>query len=378
MEKQEILFLSHTQISDDSRILKAMSVSEKLQNTNVSAVGISARASSSIKAEKSGIIDIDLNSRSLDFLPKIIRHILSLLEYYLKTLYIVRSKSVNIVYCNDDTALPLSVIIKSWKSARLIYDAHELESDRNGISKLHGRLVKFIEYALWRYVDHFITVSPSISNWYKSSYGSKDMTIIYNTPKIQAKDEKIISFREKYNLSDDQKVFLYLGKIMPGRGLESLLDTFSKLDDKYCFVLLGDGHQKLELELRAKKLGCKNVFFHDPVPHDRVVSLAATADYGLCLLENVSTSDYLSLPNKLFEYTFAGLTIIASDFPEIANYLRNVGCGKVVRAEAEIYEIIKNISAGEGLKPNYAYLNKFTWEAQRELLKDVFERNLRE
>ena len=39
-----------------------------------------------------------------------------------------------IIHCHDMFVLPLAVVVKLLTGARLIYDAHELESDRNGLS----------------------------------------------------------------------------------------------------------------------------------------------------------------------------------------------------------------------------------------------------
>ena len=49
---------------------------------------------------------------------------------------------------------------------------------------------------------------------------------------------------------------------------------------------------------------------------------------GFCLIENVSLSDYYSLPNKLFEYVNAGLYVISCDFPEIKSKLYKHKLGK--------------------------------------------------
>ena len=42
-------------------------------------------------------------------------------------------------------------------------------------------------------------------------------------------------------------------------------------------------------------------------------------------------SDYLSLPNKLFEYLLAEVPVIGSDFPEISNVLNVTGLGNLAR-----------------------------------------------
>ena len=55
-------------------------------------------------------------------------------------------KRADIVHCNDLSALPVGVIIKKFfnKNVKIVYDAHEYETERNGLvgiqKKLHQRL----------------------------------------------------------------------------------------------------------------------------------------------------------------------------------------------------------------------------------------------
>ncbi|MBK9624803.1 MAG: glycosyltransferase [Rhodocyclaceae bacterium] len=68
----------------------------------------------------------------------------------------------DVVHCHDTLVLPLGVIVKLFTRATLIYDAHELESDRNGLTELQGRLTLWVERWLWQFVDALIVVNPSI------------------------------------------------------------------------------------------------------------------------------------------------------------------------------------------------------------------------
>jgi glycosyltransferase involved in cell wall biosynthesis len=65
------------------------------------------------------------------------------------------------------------------------------------------------------------------------------------------------------------------------------------------------------------------------VPTEDVVRWAAGADVGLALIQNVSLSYFLSLPNKLFEYVAAGLPVVASDFPELRGVVEGRARGAV-------------------------------------------------
>ena len=78
-----------------------------------------------------------------------------------------------------------------------------------------------------------------------------------------------------------------------------------------------------------------NIFFHPPVEHNKVVRIVRSADYGLCFIEEVSLSDFYCLPNKLFEYAFAGVYALASDFPEISNVVKRFRLGTTVSLDRD-------------------------------------------
>ena len=63
----------------------------------------------------------------------------------------------------------------------------------------------------------------------------------------------------------------------------------------------------LETMIKKYSQDNKNIHVHAPVDHSEVVPLVSECDFGICNVENISLSDYLCLPNKLFEYCFAGL-----------------------------------------------------------------------
>src|SRR5690554_1162225 len=161
------LHLTHTDIESDSRILKEMG-SLASAGYVVSGIGVVLEdgAQKSAAGFKAKISAIRLTSRRLTFLPRTLRHVLSLVELVAKMLPRAIQQRPGIIHCHDTLVLPLGVIVKFFTGARLVYDAHELESDRNGLTKLQSRLTRRAEKLLWRFVDALIVVSPSIDNWY--------------------------------------------------------------------------------------------------------------------------------------------------------------------------------------------------------------------
>jgi len=286
----------------------------------------------------------------------------------------VTKKSLKVVHCHDTLVLPLGVILKYYTGANLIYDAHELESDRNGLSNVLGKLTLYVEKILWRYIDGLITVSPSIDRWYNKNIGYKFSKIILNSPILGKEDQDIdLSYlRNKFTINNDSKIFIYIGIFTSGRGIDLVVEAFKNPDIKSSIVFLGYGELSNDLKGLANKY--RNIYVHDAVSHEQVVSIAKSADYGLCLIQNVSLSDYYCMPNKLFEYCFAGIPVLASNFPELKNTVNEYRLGTCCELNLDsVIDGIKRLEGGE-VKTNFNRDDLYTlsWDAQEIELLDLY------
>lgn len=326
----KILHLTQTDIRNDSRILKEMR-SAYHNNFNVYGVGMSLNE---IETEKSKDLDclnvmtLNIISNRIKSLPKPIKHTLTLLEFLAKSTRYSISLKPDIIHCNDTLVLPIGVFIKFFTKSKLVYDAHELESNRNGLSKNLGKATLLVEKKLWKYVDGLIVVSPSIQKWYIDNIGHKKSTVVLNSPVFESlPNVKSTYLRDRFSIPKDSKIFIYIGILGRGRGIDLILESFKNVDNAHVvFLGYGDYFEKLsELE----KLH-SNIHLHDAVEHHKVVEIASSADVGLCLIENVSLSDYYCLPNKLFEYIFGGLPVLASNFPDISYVVEKYSLGVCV------------------------------------------------
>lgn len=369
---KKILHLTHTDIKTDSRILKEMGALAKA-GYEVKGLGIqleegAAETSIAFNAE---IDTIKLSSRQFKSLPRTLRHALSLCELLVKMLPRVIRLRPDVIHCHDTLVLPLGAIAKIITRAKLVYDAHELESDRNGLSKLQGKITLFFEKLLWRCVDSLIVVSPSIQKWYLDNVGPKPSVVILNSPLFESYDfarEKYL--HKKFNIPNDRLIFIYIGIFGRGRGLDHLIRAFSSEGIKSHIVFLGFGEFSSRLgQLAVEK---DNFHVHEAVPHSRVVPIARSADFGLCLIENISLSDYLCLPNKLFEYCFAGIPVLASNFPDIKKIIDEYGVGECCDLDVDVVvETIKKIEMNT-LDFSFKNLQPLTWQDQEKILLNLY------
>ena len=281
----------------------------------------------------------------------------------------------NIIHCHDTPVLPLGVILKWITGAKIIYDAHELESERNGLSRIAGKITLFVEKRSWRFIDRLIVVSPSILSWYNSNIGFKKSAVVLNSPLIshwENSREKNVYLREKFSIPEGALIFIYNGIFTSGRGIDLITNVFRCKDIQSHVVFLGYGDMKEDL-LRLSKKHSK-VHVHDAVAHQDVVQINQSADVGLALIEHVSLSDYFCLPNKLFEYAFAGIPVLTSKFPDMAEIVREHNLGECSDVNYEsIYQCIKKIETEKSTrKADFKDLYALSWQAQAGKLNSLY------
>jgi glycosyltransferase involved in cell wall biosynthesis len=381
MKNIKILHLSNSDIRIDPRIIKELKALEKLDYKHCLGIGIDrvddqglniSDMAGEVKAE---IVTCQIKSYRGIFnkIPRQIAYFFRLLEITYKfTIAGIRFKP-NIVHCHGPFVLLAGVIIKLFNGCKLVYDAHELESNKNGQSLIVSKSVLLIEKISWKSVDLLVSVSDSILEWYNKKLGMKPVVLILNSPQSQNifKSEGKIKnnsnyFRHLYKIAPDKKIFLYLGAFIPGRGIEHLLTIFKSKISNAHIVFMGYG--KLGPMITDYANSSSNIHIHHALPQNEFIAIASSADIGVCMIENISLSDYYSLPNKFFEYIFAGLTVLGSNFPEIRKYIEKYSLGMCCEADSESLESsILNISAQPRLYPING-VHELSWEYQAEKL----------
>jgi glycosyltransferase involved in cell wall biosynthesis len=253
---------------------------------------------------------VRLRARSLP--PGIARSALALLEWYLRILVRLARERVTAVHAHSIFVLPLGALLRLLKRAPLVYDAHELETETLGMRGARQRIAKRAERALMRFVDWTIVVTPSIAAWYREAYGTKRVTTIRNIPERRnlpaGRGGKL---RARIGARDGDLLFLYLGSLAPGRGVELLLEACERLPEDRRLVFLGSG--SLEGAIREAAGRHRNVHHVPSVPTHEVLEYAVDADVGLTVADGDCLSYRYSLSNKFFEYLMCGLPVIVSE-----------------------------------------------------------------
>ena len=371
-----ILHISHTNISYDSRILKELAAI-RCEFPAAEIIALGAELDNTTHAGTHALDNVEIKTTSLKvrkikWLPKILRQISTVIEMYFRMRAAARDYRADVIHAHDTVALFIAVTSKS-PHTKIIYDAHELESDRNGVNALTGTMIKQFEKWAWSSVDRLIVVGELIGDWYEEHIGKKSTTIILNSPISKKEPDKKTNYlRKHFDIACDRRIFIYVGALMPGRMVESYLNIFSQPDFPADIIFLGYGPLDSLISFKAKSAG--NIHLHTAVAHDDVVSVVGSADVGLCVINRVSLSDYLSLPNKLFEYAYANVPSLVSDFPAMKNYSARFDLGWTTDiSELAIEKAILDIVAEPELKvPDMVKLKEVSWDQQAAKLTQLY------
>ncbi|WP_330949335.1 glycosyltransferase [Virgibacillus sp. MG-45] len=312
---------------------------------------------------------VKLKTRNLSkhFLFQIIKYV----EFSIKVLQVY--KKVDFIHVNDLGPLPLAVLMKILnKNINIVYDAHEYQTEVKGLGKFRKKIMKMTEKLLIKKTDSVITVSPSIANEYVKLYNISKPKLVLNCPNYRSVKRSDL-FRERFNIGEEKRIFLYQGALASGRQIELLLESFSNLlETNAVLVIMGNGVLQELVKDYEKKYD--NIFYHEAVNPEIVLDYTVSADIGFALLEDSCLNHSYALPNKFFEYIMAGLPVVTNNLPELGYMVQSNAVGWVLGdlTVNDLIKVVKKIVSDE----EYMEYRKNTREMARNYCWEKQEKNL--
>ena len=329
----------------------------------------------------------DLKIRRFSYLDrKITKGTFGKLKAYL--VYVKESvaycKDFDILHCHDLNTLPIGFLIKKFfnKNVKIVYDAHEHETEIRGLVGIRQKFTKVIEKFLIKSADKVINVSNAIAEDYARLYNIPKPALVLNTPPYQEIDKKDI-FRKELGINKSQTVFLYQGGFSIGRGIEILLQAFQDMKEEKdnnnfqpCIVFMGYGPLEKLVVDAAKEYD--DIYFYPAVTPDVLLDYTSSADFGILFYENNCLNhDYCS-PNKMFEYLMADIPVIASNLYEMKRLVQHNNIG-IVAEENTVNGLKEAIIKAtmldkEALRNNIQKIkNIYNWEEQEKVLLALYK-----
>ncbi len=309
-----------------------------------------------------------------------IRLIVKVLKFSYSVFKIAKHLNANCYAAMDIYSLAIASYLKFKYSARLVYDSREIYSALSTLTKrkLSQIVLNFYENYFVKFVD-YITVSGDLDALFLKKYFKRkhNIEIIMNLPLRKDISQKNL-IRGKYKIEQYKNILIYQGMLLQGRGIEKLILSL-KYSDSNVLCIFGEGRQKpiLEKLVHQNELNSK-VFFCGLIPYDELHQWTCSADIGIALIEPISYSYELALPNKLFEYCMAGIPVLMSKLPAMIKIYDEFKIGEIVEPYANPEEIA---IATKKIMENYSYYSsqaieaskKYNYESQIPVIKKVYQ-----
>jgi glycosyltransferase involved in cell wall biosynthesis len=298
-------------------------------------------------------------------------------EFLIRSLWVLRRVHVTHVNAHSLSLLPTAVMLRIFKGAKVIYDAHELETERWGLKGVRKFVSKLMERALMPFVSKTIVVGPSIAEWYRNTYPRTPVYVIRNIPLVAAQEQRDpMLLRKSVGLTNDAVILIYQGLFAEGRGIETILKALSETSNSlvHC-VFMGDGPLKPMIQQAGES--ASNVHLIPPVEPEQVLAYSCGADVGLCMIEFCCLSYHYSLPNKFFEYITAGLPLVVYPCPDQVKIVSECKNGWIVDdSTAAVTAFLDRLTQVElRLKKENAAISKknFDWDTDARQYAEIFQ-----
>lgn len=235
---------------------------------------------------------------------------------YFATLAAIRDRPDVIHYHAEGPCAPLP--LAKLAGIRTVATIHGLDWQRAKWGRLASTYIKMGEKTAATKADGLIVLSEGVRRYFMEAYG-REAVFIPNG--VDAKEVlPANAIKEKWNLEKDSYL-LYLGRLVPEKRPELLIEAFRALDTNKRLVIAGGSSDTsaYEKELRAAAQGDNRIVFTGFVNGEPLEEL-----YSNCYAY-VLPSDVEGMPMSLLEAMAYGCCCVTSDIPECADVLAGNG-----------------------------------------------------
>ncbi len=307
------------------------------------------------------------------------RTIFRLIDFYLKAIRKVRKIKADFVLACDVYSLPIAKCIARTNNCKIIYDSREIYSELASLSdkKLKKKIIAKFEKHYLKFVEKIIVTGELDKEYLRKIFPNHHYFIIKNFPP-RFDSANRIDLRKILNLPNDSIILVYQGMLLKGRGLEKVVHAL-RFDQRLHLICFGEGEYLNLLKETAEAENVSKQFHHlGSKPYWELLEWTSGGDIGLSLIEPISLSYELALPNKLFEYFMAGLPVVASNLPAIRKVYEKYQFGAIVEPNIAPFELARIFATIFNQKEKYSDTiqnarNEFCWENQVATIMQLFK-----
>lgn len=300
-------------------------------------------------------------------------------EYNIRLFLLLLSKPAELLVSNDlDTLLP-NYLVHKIKRTPIVFDSHEYFTETPELvdrPKVQ-RVWKWIEKTIVPKLTNCITVNVSIAKLFEDKY-HVHFNVVRNIP--QRRENIEIPARAELGLPEDTKIVLLQGSgINVQRGAEEAVEAMQYVDNAL-LLIVGGGDVLPVLKKMVEELSLqKKVKFVSRQSPEKLAGYTANADIGLTIDKDTNINYRYSLPNKLFDYIYAGVPVLASSLVELKNIIQQYEVGEFIKNHDphHIAETINNMLGDNSRMEKYKLntrkaSSELNWDKEKNTLIEIF------
>ena len=282
-------------------------------------------------------------------------------------------------------SLPALVRHSRRLGGRTIYDSRDVYMESRGFASAPSPIrwmLSQLERRWARRVDRVLTVNEAYAELIAQGLGVSRPPVVRNCPERWVPPEPRPNLiREALGLSPETAIVLYQGQLITDRGIEQTLDAILEVDDAV-LVLLGFGRLRTMIEAQSRVAPyAGKVFLLPAVAPDQLLRWTASADVSVMAIAPTTINHRYSTPQKLFESLAAGVPVVASDLPGMAEVVRDADAGALCDplSPSSIAGAIRALLSGspavrEARRARVLAVahERYTWEAQEQTLLRLY------
>ena len=208
-----------------------------------------------------------------------------------------------------------------WFGIRTVATIHGLDWQRAKWGRFASGYLKFGERTAARCADEVIVLSRNMQRYFRDTYGRETRFIPNGIERSEPVRADIIT--QRYGLEKDGYV-LFLGRIVPEKGVHYLIEAFKRLDADKKLVIAGGASDSSEYyeQIQSATAGDPRIILTGFVEGRMLQELYSNA------YVYVLSSDLEGMPMSLLEAMSYGCCCLVSDIPE---------CTEVVEDHAAVF-----------------------------------------
>lgn len=199
---------------------------------------------------------------------------------------------------------------------KCIATIHGLDHQRAKWGKFASLYIKFGEKCAAKFADEIIVLSKNVQEYFLNEYGVETKYIPNGVSKPQLVDADLI--KAKYNLDKDSYI-LFLGRLVPEKGITYLIEAFKKVNTSKKLVIVGGSSDTIDFENELKAMADERIIFTG-FTQGRMLEEFYSNAYLYVL-----PSDLEGMPISLLEAMSYGNCCITSDIPECTEVVGEYG-----------------------------------------------------